>query len=205
MPLLKLALSNILSQGWFWTVTSLVLCFVVYLARRKGSQPFPGVGQFLIRRKKDITRVLDIFIICLVLLWFLLPLREINEVISALSELGPTRTTLLATAWSFLFISLIIWSGWSGFLIGILSFFQSNLTKTKRFILLVVCLLPVVFTVLVSLMETVKSPWINIQICLYSSICSWIVNAPAIILGRHFGHVFLSVLRALHLTSEDFQ
>lgn len=199
MPLLKLALSNILSQGWFWTVTGLVLCLFVYLARKKGSRPFPRLGEFLIRHEKGIIRILDIFIICLVLLSFLLPLSVVKEVLSALSEPGPTRTTLLATAWSFLFIWLIIWSGWSGFLIGILSFFQSNLTKTKRFILLVVCLLPVVFTLLASLMETIKSPWINIQICLYSSICSWIVNAPAIILGRHFGHMFLSVLRALHL------
>lgn len=205
MPLLKLALSNILFKSWFWCVIWLVLGVIIYFARRKSSTPFPRVGEYFVRHKKGITRILDIFVITVVLLWFLLPLSEVREVLDALSEPEVVRATHLQSAWSFLFISLIIWSGWSGFLVGFLSVFQSNLTKAKRFILLIVCLLPVAFTVLAVLMNIKTSPWITIQICLYSSIFNWILNAPAIIVGKHFIYVFQSILCALHLISGDIQ
>ena len=205
MPLLKLALSRIFFKRWFWWVIWLVLCIVIYFAKRKSPNPFPRVGEFLIRHKKGITKILDIFVISMVLIWFSLPLYGVRDVFEALSNPEPVRTTLLQSAWSFLFISLIIWSGWSGLFIGFLSVFQSNLTKARRIILLIVCLLPVAFTLLGVLMGMKTSLWITIQICLFSSILSWIVNVPAIIVGKHFICVFWSILHALHLVSGDFQ
>ena len=167
MPLQNSALSEILFKNWFWWVIWLILCIVIYFAKRKSPPPFPRVGKFFVRNKKGVTRILDIFVICMVLIWFSLPLCGVRYVFEALSNPEPVRTTLLQSAWSFLFISLIIWSGWSGFFVGLLSVFQSSLTKAKRIILLIVCLLPVAFTVLGVLTDMTKIPWITIKISLY--------------------------------------
>ncbi len=85
-----------------------------------------------------------------------------------------------------LLISLILFSGQSGFFLGLMSVFHSNITKTKRIILLFACLIPVVLTVLLLLSNRIVGPWSIIRLCLYGSISSWIINAPAIFLNKPF-------------------
>ena len=79
---------------------------------------------------------------------------------------------------------LTIWLGISGFWIGLLSIFYTNITTQKRIILLIVCLLPIIFTILQLLTDILESPWLIVQACFYFSIGSWIINMPAVIVGK---------------------
>lgn len=192
------AIPEILYKDWFWLPIAVGLTVIIYFARRKGPPPFPGVGKFFAKHKRAITRITDIFWICLVLFFLafllLLPLRILFE---SLSDPEPIRTMSLQFACSFLFLSLTVWSAFSGLAIGSLSVFQSNLTKTKRIVLLVVCLLPVTFTVLEVLTGIPETRWATVQLGLYLSAWSWIVNAPAIITGKPFSVVLSDIGRKI--------
>lgn len=189
MPRVSTAMTEILYKDPFWWAVWLVLGVVIYFARRRSPPPFPRVGEFFAKHKKGITRISDILLICLVLLWSLFPLSFVKEVFNDLSNPEPTRTTLLRASLTFFFTFLIVWSGISGFFVGLLSVFHSNLTRAKRIILLIVCLLPIAFTVLATLVDIADSPWLIIQICFYYSLGSWIINASAILIGKHFSQV----------------
>jgi hypothetical protein len=97
------------------------------------------------------------------------------------------------------FALLIIWSGISGFFAGNLSIFQSNITKIKRIILLIVCLLPIVFTILHVLTDTTESPWLIVQLCIYCSVGSWIINMPAVLFGKDFFELAGDILQKVKL------
>jgi hypothetical protein len=42
------------------------------------------------------------------------------------------------------------------------------------------------------------------EVCLRCSLCAWIINAPAIIIGRHFLPVSWDILCKLRLVSGDY-
>jgi hypothetical protein len=191
------AFPEILYEIWFWLVVWLSLAVAICFARRKSPTPFPRIGEFLARHQRGVTRVLDILLISVVLLWSLFLPGAVKDLFNALSHPEPNRTVLLRGAWTFLFTFLIIWSGISGFFVGLLSVFQSDLTKIKRILLLILCLFPVVFTVLHVLTDIAESPWLAVQICFYCSAGSWIINAPAILVGQHFFQISGSILRKL--------
>jgi len=62
---------------------------------------------------------------------------------------------------------------------------------------LIVCLLPIIFTALQIGTDIRESPWIAIQICFYYSLGSWIINTPAVLLGKHFSQVLEGILGKL--------
>ena len=97
------------------------------------------------------------------------------------------------------FILLTVWTGASGFWIGLLSIFQLDLTKIKRIIILIVCLLPIIFTILHVLNDFTESRWLAIQICVYSSALSWIVNMPAVITGKSFSELLGNMVKKVKL------
>jgi len=202
--MVSLTIPKFFFDYWFWLPIAGGLIVVAHFASRKGPPPFPRVGKFFTRHERAITIIGDIFLVCVVLLWSSLPLYGVRDIFSALSAPEPIRTISVQTAWTALFIFLITWSGMSGLLVGLLSVFQSNLTKTKRIILLVVCLLPVVFTVLQVLTGITENTWLIVQLCLYSSAGSWIVNAPAIIIGSHFFVVSSNIARKVKLAFRDY-
>jgi len=110
-------------------------------------------------------------------------------------------------ALAFFLMNLIIISGFSGFFIGLLSVFQSNLTKAKRIILVVISLLPIIFTILLLLINLTREPadsWSTIKLGLGASFSCWLINGPAIIIGKHFIQVAWAILRALRLVSEEY-
>ena len=173
---------KILYNHRFWLIIAFILIVAIHFVRRKSPPPFPGAGKFFERHKRDIKKISDIFIICMVLLWF--PLFSVLDVLTISSESEPTGTTTQQIDLAFTLTLLIVWSGISGFLTGFLSVFQSNITKIKRIILLIVCLLPIVFTVLWLLSGTTESFRAVVQLCLLSSAGSWIINMPAVIVGK---------------------
>ena len=203
--MLALTIPTIFFKGWFWLPIAVGLIVIACFAGRKGPPAFPRVGKFLAKHERAIPKITDIFVICIVLLWFpFFMIVPVRDVFVSLSTPEPIRKISVQAACMTLFIFLTIWSGWSGFLVGFLSFFKSNLTKTKRIILLVICLLPVVFTVLLILTDITKSPWLFVQICLYWSMYSWILNAPAIIIGSHFFVVSSNMARKVKLAFRDY-
>ena len=152
--------------------------------------------EFFARHKKAIERIADVFLISVVLFFlaFLL-LYVVPGLFNDVPDREPARTLYLQFALALLFTSLTVWSGFSGAAIGSLSFFQSNLAKTKRIILLVVCLLPIAFTLLEVLTGIPENRWATVQLGIYSSAVSWIFNAPAIIVGKHISTVLSDITR----------
>ena len=193
------AIPEILYKEWFWLPIAVVLIVVVYFARRKSSPPFPRVGKFFAKNKRGITKITDIFVICIVLLWSYFMLSFVWEVFSVPSESEPIQTMSRQSDLMVLFTSLIIWSGISGLFVGLLSVFQSNLTKIKRIILLIVCLLPIVFTILHMLTDITESHWLIVRLCICCSAGSWIVNMPAVLFGKDFCEVSGDILQKVKL------
>lgn len=181
---------KILFSQYFWWIIAFVLIVAFYFARKKSPPPFPGAGlslkKFFKKHEKGITKISDILVICMVLLWsyILLPIAWIDLRNPIESE--STRTFVQHLGFMCTFIFFTIWSGISGFWIGFLSIFHSNITIIKRIILLIICLLPIVFTILQMLTEIIESPWLIVQNCLFFSAGSWIINMPSVLVGRSF-------------------
>jgi hypothetical protein len=183
---------KILFSQYFWWIMAFVLIVAFYFTRKKSPPPFPGAGKFFEKHKKNITKIMDIFWIFMILLlafysYFMLNIFRTD--FSILLESEPFRIMSLQSERMFLFSILIIWSGISGFFLGFLSFFQSNITKIKRIVLLIVCLLPILFTVIQVLTGYIESLWSTVQLCLLCIAGSWIINMPAVLVGKSFSEL----------------
>jgi len=173
-----------LFNQYFWWIIAFVLIVAFYFARKKSPPPFPGAGKFIEKHIRRITKITDICCICIVLLWSYILLPFVWDDLRNPIESESTRTFIQHLGFMCTFIWLTIWSGISGFWIGLLSIFHSNITTIKRIILLIICLLPIVFTIFQLLNDFIKSPWLIIQICLFFSVGSWIINMPAVLFGK---------------------
>jgi hypothetical protein len=180
---------KILFSQYFWWTIAFVLLVAYYFARKKSPPPFPGAGKFFQRHEKRITKISDIIWICILLFWSSLAffmLYIFRKDLSVPLESEPFRTMSLQSDRIFIFSILILWSGTSGFCVGNLSIFHSNITKIKRIVLLIVCLLPILFTVIQMLSGATENHWSTIQLCLVSLLGSWIINMPAVLVNRSF-------------------
>lgn len=192
-------IQEMLYNNYFWFIAAFGLIVVIHFARKKSPPPFPGAGKFFKKHKKGITKIFDILAICIVLLWsyILLPFAWDNFRNPIESE--STRKFIQQSDLMFTFMLLTVWSGTSGFFVGLLSVFQSNITKIKRIILLIVCLLPIVFTILDLLTDITESPWLIVQLCIYFSAGSWMINMPAVLVGKSFSELSENILKKLKL------
>jgi len=192
-----LTIPKILFNHWFYLSIIAVIVAIHYFWGK--TPPPPKPSHFFIKHKKTIARIGDIFLILCVLFGW----KVILGVFNPLSESEIKLESSHYVWWPFLISSIGI-SGLSGVLLGDLSVFQSNLTKVKRFILLIICLLPTVFTILALLIGHSETYWPIIKLGLIYSFICWINNGPAIIIGRHFFWVAWVVLRKLRLVSGDY-
>lgn len=203
--MVALTIQEIFFEEWFWWIIWIPLLIAIYFLRRKHPLPPPKPSSFFIKHKETIKKITDVGLICIVLIGCLLLLPfPIIQIFHSLNEPKEIRATDLHFAWSSLLMSLITVSGHSSMFIGFLSVFHQNLTKHKRIFLLSICLLPIAFTALELLTGMVKMPWTTIRICIYNSTGSWIVNAPAIFLGKHFFPVSWNIMRKLNFASGDY-
>jgi len=179
---------NIFFKGWLWCIFAITLLIIVHLLKKKSPPPFQNVKNFFTQHKALITKISDVILISLIIFSFFILIPNTQNTSSILFYNNSTRAEFEKTDLLISLQFMIFWSGLSGFLFGYISIFHSNLTIIKRVILLIVCLLPVVFTILSWLIEKISlRP--NIQLCLYSSTLSWITNATAIFAGKHFFRV----------------
>ena len=190
---------DIFFKGWFWFAIAMPIAVVVYLVRKKSPASFSKTDNFFVRHKMIIRKALDIFLICTILFCWLLPLSFAGDIFRFFSPTESFRPETQQLDRTILLIPLIVLSGQSSLLLGLLSFFQTKLTKTKRVVLLVACLLPVLFTVLLLLIDKTIGTWSIIRICILGSFLSWIINAPAIFVNKPFFQFVGDTVRKLML------
>lgn len=167
--------------------------------------PPPKQSKFAIKHKKTINKMMDVCIILLVLLfWLLMMISPVSTVLDALRMPQQGRTASLHFELGILFITIIPLLGFSGFFVGFLSVFQSNLTRLKRIILLIISLLPMAFAIIVLLIEPREAYGSVIKLGLIYSFNCWIINGPAIIIGKHFLPVCWNIMCKLRLVSGHY-
>jgi len=203
--MISLTVPKIFFNVWFWMAIIAVVAVIHYFWGKTPPPPRKP-GKFYLKHKKTITKITDVFIILFILVSCLLLMSfPVIRIFDALFKSPqPSRAIDLHFAWAYLFIKMIICSGFSAMFIGMLSIFQSNLTKVKRLILFIICLLPMVFTIITLLIETTEEPWSTVRLGLIFSCNGWVINGPAIILGKHFFPVSWSIIRKLRLVSGDY-
>ncbi len=195
---------DIFSKAWFWLSLLAIIAIIHYFWGKAPSPPKPS--KFLAKHKKTVNKVMDIFIICLLSVFFLLLVfPAIKQIFNSSSAPPEIRSSAIHFALAAFLIVIIAWCGTSGMLIGMLSVFQSNLTKAKRIFLLIICLLPLLFSVIALLIEPGEEPWVTVALTLICSVNCWIINAPAIFIGKHFFPVTWAIMRKLRLVSGEYQ
>jgi hypothetical protein len=181
-----LTIPNIFFNGWFWILISLPAVIILHFLRKKSPPPFPKTGKFLKNQKLAFRKIADVLLICMVLFCWSNLFLYVRDFYKLSSQSVSMPSEIRKFELGFLLISSIFYSGISGLFLGLISVFQSNLTKTKRIILLIACLLPVVFTGLLMQIDTILGPWPITRLFLNASMLSWIINAPAIFLNKPF-------------------
>ncbi len=202
--MVSLTIPDIFSRGWFWLSLMAIIAIIHYFWGKTPTPPKPS--KFATKHKKTICKATDILIICLLSVFFLLLVfPAIKQIFNSSSAPPEIRSSAIHFALAAFLIVIIVWCGISGMLIGMLSVFHSNLTKAKRIFLLIICLLPLLFSVIVLLIEPGEEPWVTVALTLICSVNCWIINAPAIFLGKHFFPVAWAIMRKLRWVSGEYQ
>lgn len=147
-------------------------------------------------------RMLDVFLIAMVVLWTFVPCNPIHEICdawAASSEPAEVRAAMISSSCA----GLVVWSGLTSATLGFLSFFQSNLTRRKRIVLLVLCLLPAFFTAMAPLVGPAEDWRLSIQLGVLLSGPTWVVNGPGALTGLSLSEVLWRVMVRLRLASGD--
>jgi hypothetical protein len=127
-----------------------------------------------------------------------------GEFSRALGAEGWARQMQLRFAWLFFLGGMTIISVFGVAMIGLLPVFQTNVTRFKRIVLLILCLLPLGFFLPSEAMAPSESGWIAVKSAPGCSVPGWVVNGPAILTGQPFLAVVWRVMRALRLLSCDY-
>jgi hypothetical protein len=201
------SIPQMFSKGWFWGVIWLPLLVIIIVIRRHRGDVLrpPEPHPFFRKHKKAIRLGSDIFIIGFVsaLVAFALSI-SVADLSRALREDGFMREMDLRFAWSSFSASMTIASRWGCALVGMLSVFQSHITATKRIILFVLCLLPIVFAVPSLVIASSELGWRSIPLGVIGCAPSWIVNGPGVLTGQPWTHVMWRITCRLRLTSGDY-
>ncbi len=212
--MLSLTIPKVFFSNIFWFAIIIPLLIAIYLLRRKHPPPPPKPSRFFAKHKESIRKILDAGIILLVVL-MLLSFFDISRRFLDEPEYHGQRPNLDVSVqqlirstrqltWSYLLILLTVFWGLCAFWIGLLSYFHKDLTKRKRIFLLIICLLPAIFTALNLATGPSEIRWNIIKSGLISLGACWFFNGPAIIIGKHFSYVAWYIAHALRLDSGEF-
>lgn len=213
--MLALTIPKIFFKSWFWFAIAIFISIVVHFLRKKYPPPLPKLRMFLTKNKESIRKISDafiiVFVVLILLLFFDISRRFLDEpeyhgqrpiLDASIQQL--IRSTRQLT-WSYLLILLTVLWGWCAFWIGLLSYFHKDLIKRKRIFLLIICLVPAVFTALNLSIGPSDIRWDIIKSGLGSLTLCWIFNGPAIIIGKHFSYVVWYIVHALRLVSGEYK
>lgn len=199
------SIPRLLDEGWMWVAVGWSLLVAILAVRHFRHEAPPKPHPFFVRHKKTIRVAMDIFIVCSVSAMLLCVVRISLPGSSSLSGVAaPIKQIELQSAWITFSAGMMVMSAWGAALVGLLSVFQSNITRLKRIVLLALCLLPVVFAV-ASLSRAYSGlGWRAISQSILVGVPSWLVNGPAVLTGRPFFLVMWRVMRKLNLASGDY-
>ena len=200
--MLSMTIPKIFFNVWFWFAIMAVIIIIHYFWGK--APPPPKPSKFFTKYKKTITKILNIYLIIIVLLvWLMILYHPISSILAPPS--GPEiQAESFHLDLALLLLPAIPISGLTCMLVGLLSVFQTNLTRTKRVILLGICLLPIVLSILLLMIEPSLGLWSTIKLGLNYSLGCWIINGPAIIIGKHLFQVAWTILCKLRLASGDY-
>ena len=207
--MISLTIPKFFFDSWFWLILIAIIIAIHYFW---GKTPPPKPSKFFAKQKKTIDKIADIFLISVVVLGWIPIIYMFASIgvetilLNRTYNVEPLSESLRFTLALFLIPAIPI-SGISAGLIGFLSVFQSNITKAKRIILFIISLLPIIFTILLLLINHTEKPedsWLNIKLGLGYLLGCWLINGPAILLGKHFLPVVWAIGRALRLVSGDY-
>jgi hypothetical protein len=196
------SLPQMFFEDGFWLAIVASLLVVLYGVKKRYPRPFPKSQEFLGRHRKAVATATDSLVIgavllCTLILWHLL--RVDSGAWHSPSEPQEIRVMRISS----LSVDMVVWSGVVGPLLGFLSFFQSNLTRFKRIALLILCLLPALFTTPGLLNASTENRWQTIQLGVIFSLPGWIVNGPGVLMGQPLSHLVWRIMCKLHLASGD--
>ena len=199
--MISLTLPKIFFNIWFWLMLFAALIAAVYFM--KGKTPTaPPKATIFVKHRKLIRKLCDIFLICILLLLFMLiaiPIL-IDNIFKPPSE-PEIRAGHVQATWFILLMATICFSGLSGMLFGLLSVFQSNLTKIKRVILLIIVVLPLASTVLALLIDPSEDSWSILKLGLLFSLGCLLINGPAVFIGKSFFQIINVLVTKLYRAS----
>ena len=186
----------------FWLAIVAGLLVVLYFVGKKYPRPFPRSGEFVARHRKAIIAAMDIVVVGTVVLGSMFFLSVFHEDLRTWRD--PLQPQVIrAVSFFTLFVDMVVWSGVLGPLVGFHSFFQSDLTKFKRIVLLILCLMPALFTVLALLIGSAEDRRLMILLGVVFSAPGWIENGPSVLIGQPLFHIVWRILCRLHLVSGD--
>ena len=202
--MLSLTLPKIFFNIWFWLMLFAALIAAVYLM--KGKTPTaPPKATIFVKHRKLIRKLCDIFLICILLFNLLLFMRIAIPILIDNIFKPPSGPEIQAehvqTTCFILLMATICFSGLSGMLVGLLSVFQSNLTKAKRLILLIVCLVPIAATILALIIGPYEHARSVLKLALISSLGCLLINGPAVLAGRPFFQIMNVFVTKLYRAS----
>jgi hypothetical protein len=194
------SISHVFSNEWLWlTIGLLISGTVLAIHRFRGGAPTnSNPPLFLTRHVKTIRLVWIVAFLSGVAVFVVYP--SVLQFSHALASNGPTRQMELRFAWLSFFGGMAIASAWGGALVGMLPVFQTNMTRFKRIVLLVLCLLPMMFIMLNSAAASSELDWPVIR---SFSVPCWVINGPAVLTGQPLFQVVGRIMRKLRLTSGD--
>ena len=143
-----------------------------------------------VKHRKLIRKLCDIFLICILLfnlllfMYLAIPIL-IKNIFNPPSE-PEIRAGQVQANWFILLMATVCLSGLSGMLIGLLSVFQSNLTKVKRAFLLFIIVLPFASFISALVIDPHEDPWSILKLGLLSLLGCLLVNGPAVLLSKSF-------------------
>ena len=200
------SIPEMFSQGRFWLAIMASLLVLLCFVRERCPRPVPKSREFLSRYRKRVIKAIatatDALLIGAVLFGVLIFLSALREDFRVLRDPSYLRA-IWAMYLSLLFIDVVVWSGVLGALIGPLSFFQANLTKFKRIVILILCLLPVLFTVPALLTSPAEKRWVVALLGVVFCAPGWIENGSSVVTGQPLFDIVWRVMRKPHLVSGD--
>ncbi|MHC4154804.1 MAG: hypothetical protein ACYST6_07775 [Planctomycetota bacterium] len=197
-----LIIPKILYKSWFWLLLAVALIAIHFFW---GKAPAPAKpSSFSIIHKKKMRRMMDVYVLCFLVFWYVLLMPPaVIDIYYFLSAPGRIQAADIRLAAELSLTKMIVFSGLSGVLIGFLSVFQTTITTVKRVILLGICLLPMSLAVLQLMIEPSLGLWATIKTGLHHSFSCWMINGPAIILGKPLLEVAWRILCKLRLASGE--
>jgi NO-binding membrane sensor protein with MHYT domain len=206
-----LAIPRLLYEEWVWMAICLPLLAAILAIRHFRREPLPKPHPFFVKHRKTIRRVSDIVVICSVsamvafVVW-----SSFWDLVASPAEDEFIRQSDWQSAWLIFTGGMMGVSAWGGLMVGLLSVFQTSITTCKRIVLLILCLLPVAFTVVT--LSRISSGldwqevlgWRAVPLIILVALPCWLVNGPPVLTGQPFSRIMWRLMRKLNLAPADY-